>query len=192
MYSVERVPPLQVEAVRLGLDDARRSSGRTDIDPPGDVGRERALKIEDLADVAFVGVSPQVHVGRHLDQLRGHSHAAAGAGDGTLNDRVDVQLASDLLDRLPGPTVLHHRRARGDPNLPIFARSVISASVRPSAKYRCQGRVRGSPTGSPRARRSASERCRFDSQFRVVATATPRAMTIPTAIIALQQNPATC
>ena len=75
---VERVASFQVQTVRLRLHDRGRSSGFTKIvDPPGDVGRDRALEIENLADVAFVGLGPQVHVGGHLDQLRRDPHAVA-------------------------------------------------------------------------------------------------------------------
>jgi len=111
---VEGVTAFEVQTVRLGVH-AHSAIERLDenIDAPRDVVGQHALKIENLAGVALVRVSPQVHVGGHLDQLRRDSHAPAAVSHSAFHDGVHVQLAPDLLDALLRSTVARYGGARG-------------------------------------------------------------------------------
>ena len=94
---VEGVASFQIQTVRFGVHDPRAIERlHENIDAPGDIGGDFALEIENLADVAFVRLCPQVHVRGNLDQLRRDPHAASGVGHGTFHDRVDVQLPADF------------------------------------------------------------------------------------------------
>ena len=73
------------------------------------------MQYEDVAQIGFVAVRPQLHLRLRIDQLRRDPHAIALTKNGTADQRVGVQLTRDFSQRLLRPLVLHHRAARDDP-----------------------------------------------------------------------------
>jgi hypothetical protein len=104
---------LQVEAVRLRIHGLRGLEGSHDTtDAARNIVSDFALQSENPTDVALVSFRPEMHIGGDLDQLGRDADAVAGAGDGSFDDGVDVQLATDVLDAFPGLLVAHDAGAR--------------------------------------------------------------------------------
>ena len=116
--SDQGVPALQVLEVRLGVHrgaprELRRLGGRElDRDLPRHGLGQLALQAEHVLELAVVAVGPERLVAARGDELHADAHAVADEQRRALEDRVDVQLARDLGERLRGPLVLHRRGAR--------------------------------------------------------------------------------
>ena len=92
--------------MRLGCDPA--------ADLVGDRTGQFPLQLQQIGELALVGVRPDVVVRHAVDELDGQPHASAGTLHRTLDDGVDAQFACDLRQRLVGPFESHHRGAGDD------------------------------------------------------------------------------
>ena len=68
-------------------------------DGPGDV----VLQVEDIREVAVVGLGPEVLVRARIDELRRDADSISGPHDGTFHHGIGVQQARDLGKRRPLP-----------------------------------------------------------------------------------------
>ena len=117
---VPEIPSLQVRLVRPRIHDfhvrERRPFLRVEIDPDlfGDRARDVVLQRERFAQIAIIGIRPQVLVVARFDQLGRDPNLIARAQHRAFHDGVHVQLARDLRQRLAHAFVRHHRRPRND------------------------------------------------------------------------------
>ncbi len=70
------------------------------VDLTGNRARYLTLQREHVTQIAFVASRPQMLIGPCVDKLRRHAHAVARACHCAFDDGVDIQLASDLGQRL--------------------------------------------------------------------------------------------
>ena len=78
-----------------------------DVDPIGNRLRDFSLQREDVAEIAFVLIGPQVAIVRGVDEMRGDPHLLARAHDGALNDGVHAQFPRNGWQGLIRPLVVH-------------------------------------------------------------------------------------
>jgi hypothetical protein len=72
-----------------------------DFDLFGDGASNFALNCQNVSNFTFIAVSPEMLVGRAVDELGCDTHAVTGALYGTLDDAIDVEFLSDLGKRFP-------------------------------------------------------------------------------------------
>ena len=106
--------------MRLGVDrPTARQTGlllrrQGDIDFTGDAPGNFALQCQDVPNITFVGLPPELFLGRRPNKLGSDPHSIANAYHRPFDDRVDVQLPPDRRQWLPGLLVGHHRGAGDD------------------------------------------------------------------------------
>src|SRR5207237_9099409 len=72
------------------------------------------LQQQDVGELALVLPGPEMPIRRSMHQLSSDANATARSRDCTLDHRVDVQLTSDIRQRLGRPFVTHDRSAWRD------------------------------------------------------------------------------
>ena len=111
------VAAADVRLVRFDVDRSRAGEAgallrcERDLDLIRDGARHLALQVQHVAQVALVGVCPQVPVRGRMDELRRNAHPLACSHHRALDDTVHAQLARDLRHRLRRALVVHGRRA---------------------------------------------------------------------------------
>ena len=148
IYEVEaaRVPDteadrLKIERVRLlgsgrdGFDPALLFRGELRLERVGDIHRDVGLDGEDVREITFVNVRPEVLICRSVDELRGDSNSILSVTDAALHHRSDVELGRDLGNREIGILVAQYGRT-GDHTevLKLFYRSDALDTARTEAE----------------------------------------------------------
>ena len=85
-----------------------------DLDRVCDRASDFVLQHQHILHVPVVRLGPDMPIIRRAYQLRGDTHALAGALDGTFNQGVDIQLTADVRDRLAAASESHRRCPRHD------------------------------------------------------------------------------
>ena len=91
---------LEVKHVSLwiGLAHCRRCAKQGHFQLLHHVGGDLVLDLEDVVELAVVGLRPQMRVGAGLDQLRGNPDGVARLAHRAFEHVGDVQRARDLRD----------------------------------------------------------------------------------------------
>ena len=76
--------------------------------------RHLTLQHQDIAQIAVVGLGPEVLVGGRPNELGGNAHSRTRTDDRPFNDCVHVQFARNCRQGLLCPLVLHDRSTRDD------------------------------------------------------------------------------
>ena len=96
--------PIGIESFRIHHSRFRQSRsllGRhLDADLVRDLSGDRALQCEYVAEVAVIGLGPQVCIIRGINQLCRDPHPVSGTLHRSFNHRVCSQVAGDFWNRL--------------------------------------------------------------------------------------------
>ena len=112
-----------------------RRAEQRDLELLHHVGRDLVLDLENVVQLAVVGLRPQVRVGAGLDQLRGDPDRVAGLADRAFQHVGHVQRARDLRDRDLFAFKQNDEVRAVTCNCGIFASRFSSSSEIPSEKY---------------------------------------------------------
>src|SRR5258708_30621454 len=78
-----------------------------------DAGRNFILHCEDIGEIAIIALSPEMSVGRRLNQLPGHPYSVAGLAHAAFEDVAHAKFTADLLDA-GGAALLGEARLPGE------------------------------------------------------------------------------
>jgi hypothetical protein len=118
---VPEVKPAEIGVVRLGIDVARRRSGRGGgfYFLGNSLGKFFGERVG-LVEIAVVALGPDVGICGSVDELHGHVDPIGGALDGAFEDAIDSEFAGDVADGALHAFVLHGGRTGDYSEVAVF------------------------------------------------------------------------